>query len=735
MQARPLNFLQPGVSAMRIRKLALAILLSTTCLATPAKAEPVSGFLMGMWTGLSTGAVAGAGVAGAFATGMNAGAWLVGGSFLSQMVVSIGMSAISMGLAPKPQMPSAGEVMANYAQDVAWQDRVYGRVRKGGPFALAAYANLGMTTPNGDDPSRKRHYGVLIAAHSTRGPVQHYLDKWPVEINPQGWVTTEPVCLDGTWYHGAIRTYTGKPGQGTDPIWRAAFPEVTAADNFAGLSYAALHAAKPGDKDFQRIYPGGREWVYAPVWDGCDTVYDPRTDSRGWTDNAALIIADVALWYGKEVDWAEVAAEANVCDQIVTNRDGGSQKRWTINTVLRSNMTWEQARAHLMMAVDGWFYERTDGKLGFKVGYYAAPILTLTAEDFLGLSLRHKAQGPDEVGSYALRYIEPARDWNEEVSGAVVVNLLGDRSEEVCGAIDSHNQAWRVIYRWAKAAQAEWQISGTLKMIGYDCLGERFLRIQHAELDLDIVVEVAMLSRIAGTHQWSVEAVSVVSADFAPNALTLEPPPTLRAKIEDDAEVPAPASLTGEVIPGSGGAATIEVTWPAQSREHRQQVQYRAPSAGLHSWQIIDAGSDQTSLVLVGLIDRATYEIQVRNRTGGNRVSAWSPSVPLAVVAVANTSAPAAMQYVNGVAAGSNVGLSFIPPNDPAYSAARIYRATGSTAFGNAALVRTEFGAPNLADEWTDVSPGTGAHSYWFEPINGSGIGGPLTGPITINII
>lgn len=716
---------------MRLRSLALAALLSTTCITKPVEAGPVLPFLQGVWAGLTTGAAAGAGIGGAFAMGMNTGAWLVGGSFLSRVVVSIGMSALAQSLAPKPQMPTQPEIMANYAQDVAWQDRFYGRVRKGGPFCLAAYSDLGLATPAGTDKRRKRHYGILIGAHSTRGPVHHYLDKLQVAVDGNGWVLTDPIMWrnppqKATDFHGWIRAYTGQASQTADPTWRAAFPEVSEADNFAGLSYAAISAARPAQEHFQTVYPGGREWAYAPVWDGYDRVYDPRTNSRIWTNNAALIIADVAEWYGKTVVWDEVAVEADISDQLVINRSGGLQKRWTINTVLRSDMTWEQVRAHLMMCCDAWFYERPDGRLGFKVGAYSAPTLTLTDQDFAALSIKHKAVGPDEVGSFALRYVEPARDWNSEVSGAVVLNPVGDRSEEECNGVDSHNQAWRIIWRWARAAQPEWQISGTLKFIGYECIGQRFLRIQHGESGLDCIVEVALLARNAGSQTWQIEAASVSPEDFDPDALVHEPPRTMRAAIEEDRSVAAPESLTGQVVTGTGGVAMFEYEWPEQPDDLRQQLQYRSPEAGI-DWQIIDVGAGQVNQVIAGLVDGKNYEAQLRNRTGGNRVSEWVPEDPLVLKAVANSVAPGAMRYFNATVSGSAVGLSFIPPNDPVYAATRIWRALNSSNFADAAIVGIEYGAPNLADEWTDPSPGVGTHSYWLEPLNGSGIPGPRT--------
>jgi len=913
---------------MRIRSLALAILLSTTCIAGAAdraEAGPLVVFAQGFWTGLTTGVAAGAGIGGAFAVGMNAGAWLAGGGgLLARLVVSVGVSAL-MARLNRPKIPPA-EYMANYAQAVSWVEWAYGRVRKGGPFALSAFSRAGAVTAGYTDAAAaRRHYGVIIACHSTRGPVTHYLDKWEVETDANGLVPTAPVSN-----RCRIRSYTGQADQPADPVWRAVFPEVGVGDDFAGLSYAALYANRPADSDFPDVYPNGREWAYAPVWDGCDTIWDPRlggddaihtntclwsqdlsqayhgklrltvtpdvldgpggpmtadvitentvannryaittltwtagqtytvsafvkrvtgtrhlgirldptifggttqaafdlgagtvgaeagspgaqitdagdgwwrvsvratavasgtavirwhmtnsaanpvasyagdgvsslgltglqvetgpvatpylptTDApasavwgRVWSNNAALVIADVATRiFGKSVDWDEVAAEADVCDQLVTNRDGGTQRRWTINTVIRADQTWEDVRAHLQMCCDAFFYERRDGKLGFKVGYFAAPTITLTDRDFLSLTIRHKAEGPDRPGSYAMRYVEPARDWEQEVSGAVVVDPVGQRSEIECYGIDSHNQAWRVIWRAARLDHAEWAISGILRAKGYECMEERFLRVTHDEAGLDCVIEIGPLGRIAGSHTWQLEAVSVEAADFAPDALTLEPPRTLRAAIAEDGTVPAPASLSGEVIEGTGGVALIEYAWPAQTEDLTQQLRVRSLDAGLPDWQIVTVPGGQGSYVLSGLIDGADYEAQVRNRTAAGRLSTWAPETPLVVTAVANTDPPPAVTGFAATVAGSTVEMDWTAPNSSLYTAARIWRASGASAvIGDAVLVRVEFGAPSLADSWTDPGPGTGDWRYWIEPINGSGIGGPMSGPEDITII
>jgi len=68
-------------------------------------------------------------------------------------------------------------------------------------------------------------------------------------------------------------------------------------------------------------------------------IYDPRDDSTGWSDNAALIIAHCLTntHYGIGFGWDKIDLDnlswaANICDQTVeTNVGGSTEKRYTIN--------------------------------------------------------------------------------------------------------------------------------------------------------------------------------------------------------------------------------------------------------------------------------------------------------------------------------------------------------------------------------------------------------------------
>jgi hypothetical protein len=681
------------------------LILAAICAPVAAQAGPIVSFVGFLTTSFSVTATVSAGFA-FWSTGFGAAALRVVGA--------LALSAVSARL-NRPQMPAPQDQMTNQSQPLSAMVRIYGRVRRGGPIGFTGFKNS------------TRYYAVMIAAHRTLGPVEHWLDTRQITVDGSGAVITDPMTG-----HGKIRTYTGQAGQAADAGLMAAFPEVTSDYDFAGLSYAVLEARKPSAENFSAVYPQGKEWAYAPLWDGHDAIYDPRNGTYDWSDNAALIIAQEAIFHGKAVDWDEVAIEAAICDELVSNADGGLQKRWTINVSFDDSVTWESARATLAAACDAWFYERPDGLIGFKVGRYIAPSITLTDRDFIALANSEKAWGPDVAGEFTVGYVEPSRDHRESITGAIVFEAGLPRAEDQCYAINSHNQGCRVAKRLGTMARAQFAVRGTIKLIGYDVIGQRFVRITSAALGFDLVIEIDKLSRDAGALTFSFDGHSVTAADFDFDGLTEEPPrPITDAVVSDDA-VAAITGLSGAVVEGTGGVAQIEFTWPAQDESLTQELEIRSLDGGSPDWRRFAIASGQISYLAVGLVDGATYDAQIRNRTVGGRVSAFSAIA--SVQAVANTTAPGALVGFAVIVDGGNGLASWTAPNDGAYLATRIYRGPTST-FGDAALLRTEYGAPNTADSWTDTAPAAGDYYYWAEAINGSGIAGPRSGPEMITII
>lgn len=691
-----------------------AALLCTTAMVSPsqAKAGPILGFLQGFVYAASAGAIGVAGIGGAgFLAGATAGYYATR-TIAGQLLLSVGLSAVSQYLTRRRAAPPS-ERFANFSQPISYAETAYGRLRKGGPLGFTGFAR-GDDVVTGKSGS-KRHYSPVLAMHSCKGVVEHWLGDRVVQVDADGTVTTDP---PGDHYR--IRFFTGQAGQAADPDLVARFAEITAAHDFVGLTGAHIWARRASDSDFSDVYPDGREAAYAPVFDGHDQVYDPRDTTYKWTRNAALIIAHwLTTIIGAQVDWSEVAAEADVADQTVTIKGGGTRARWTIDGAISDDQDFEDQRAQFMAAADAWMYERPDGKVGFRLGRWEAPSLTLTERDFLSLE-RSSGSAQGAPNSIAVRYTEPANDYKESVTADLTWDPAAaeTREEPEAYLITEHNQAFRVQRRLLALKHPESSLRGTVGMIGYRLIGRRFVTVDHAIYGTGHY-EIQRLARNADGFTFDFDAVEVEAGDFDPDVSAIEPDRPAYQRVVSDDTVPDLAGLTGQARPGG----EILYTWTDPGDDNLLQ-RLRLRRSGETDWQQYDVPSGQQSFRARGLLDGEDYEAQGVNRTPAQRQSqTWQPPTPIVTRAVANATPPVAHTSFSASASGADAVLSFTAPNDGNYYATRIYRASGGgAAFSAATLVRTEFGIPSNADSWTDSAPGSGTWRYWIVPINQSGL-------------
>lgn len=714
-----------------------AILLCTTALtpmATPSRAEPVTAFFTAVYASIgatATTAAVAAAIGGPTALGFQVGTFLFS-TFLGRVVLTLGLSAIARSLQSRPPIPRPQERLVNFAQPLTAMDWAFGLVRKGGPYALTSF--------QGD----RRHYAVILCAHSILGIEQWYLDQRPVEIAAGGDVLTAPYGRAIGAFLGLgetavnLRLYNGAVGQIADPVLVSAIPEWTTAHDMAGLAYVASYARRVKNEKFSEVYgnsPGTGPTI-APAFRAADTIYDPRTDSFGWSNNAALVFAWIVTnVLGGEVDWTEIAQEADEADVLVQNRSGAQQRKWTLNGVFDDQTDFAEILKQIIAACDAYVYERPDGTIGFKVGRYITPTITLTEADFDSLQIAERDWGPQPPTEWVARYVEPDYDWNEAVTGVWVEDSQARavRRDPALYLIDNHNQAVRAIKRIARVERAQYSVQGTVRAIGYELIGadggwaHRFVQV-HAH-GFDFILEIGKISRGEQLSVLNVEGTSVTPEDFEFVAATEEPERPPREKVTNNNTVAAPDGLAGEALDGGG----IQWSWNAQPGNLTQQLRWRA--VGAPEWQpALAVTNGETSITTTGHTDGAIYEAQLRNLTGSSRPSVWIG--PVTVQAIANATPPAALDAFDAIAAGSDVSIEFQTPNDPNYAATRLYRADYSSGFAGphnisaANLISTIFGPPNAAQGADNTGLPDGNYAYWAAPINTSGIEGPLSGPV-----
>jgi hypothetical protein len=700
------------------------------------------------------------------------------------LVVGIGLLKLAQALMPKPQTPDPSNRMVNYAQPLTFFETVYGRARKGGPLA---YTNFG---------DNRRHVVILFCGHKIASFDLFWLDEWLVSVDDYVYEIEYYAFLDsisaktvsssvfyelGTYTQGtegydamvddlgltsASPTYItvvsrSDPGAGvvsTTPPGSLAqihtrlgtvpqtllpcvskFPELTPFHDFAGLAVAELVAQKPSPKEFNDNYPRGREWVLTSLIAGRDDILDPRTDTVGFTDNAALVIAHWITYYmNKTVDWTEVAEEADACDVIVDSRYDGTQRKWTLNGVFSDNEDDEVIRAQLGLSCDAFFYERPDGSVGFKVGRYYEPTEIITDDDFYSLTLSDGENALDTTNETVINYVEQAREWRENASGPWVHDPEGRRTRDTVPAyfINTHNQAVRVAKRISRAQHAEYTLRGVIKYVGHQIVGERFIRVIHTELGVNEVFEVQSLTRSEDGMSFTLEAVSVTAEDFEFDHTTEEPQRPDSSESDELQTNYDPSNIVASSSPVSGVPA-IAVTWDSAFESLSHIVRW-APS-GTTDWTYSDVISPLIYSYLINpLVDGLTYDVQVAAVGGvtGRLLSGYLPSPALSVSVISNPTAPLDVVTFDGTYSvdGGRVEITLFAPNDPNYYATRIYRNTVDT-FESASLIDTEYGAPNSSDKYYDTNIVGGlTYFYWGVPINSSGVAGNTTPSTSVTI-
>ena len=148
----------------------------------------------------------------------------------------------------------------------------------------------------------------------------------PRTTNIQGpWVGAANYGVDGWLQYGA---HAGTDAQAVDAELDTKFGDWGTNDKGGGIAYLALWFYYNSD-----IYPHGIPQVTAKVKG--NKVFDPRDSSTAWSDNPVLHIRDwlTSKKYGLRIPTASIddtsfTAAANYADELVTNPDGGTQKRF-----------------------------------------------------------------------------------------------------------------------------------------------------------------------------------------------------------------------------------------------------------------------------------------------------------------------------------------------------------------------------------------------------------------------
>ena len=317
----------------------------------------------------------------AVATGITAS---VGAFFLASFLITTATGIVGMVLAPDQKMPLSQNMRGRdqmLRQPNAPRKLVYGNVKVSGPVVYMQTVGK----------SEILQIVVALGTHEFQAIDEIYINEDELTLGSAG--------SDGLQAPTAPDQYTGNNTKGIPDLRiqtklgsssDSTFDELIGASN--GL-WTDQHKLTNIPAIYARLgynnetYPNGIPNISAVVRG--KKILDTRTGSTAYSTNSALVLYDyLTSEFGLNCDTSEINTAsfntaANVCDEDVSLKAGGTEKRYTTNGVVNTNDTPENIIKALLSAMGGTL-TYSNGQFFVKAGAFISPSDTLTDDDFAG---------------------------------------------------------------------------------------------------------------------------------------------------------------------------------------------------------------------------------------------------------------------------------------------------------------------------------------------------------------
>lgn len=354
---------------------------------------------------LGASALSAGGVAAALAaTGLVGAAAQFGASML--------LSGVASALGQQRAVDAAAQSRSvSVREPVAPRRLIYGHVRTGG---TVVYID---TSGDGKQPEKFLHLVIVLSARQVHRIGAIYFDG-ELALREDGSPTDRVIFKNkhGTYTMAWVqKQYGWERGYSPFGTLKADKPGAwTDAHRLEGC--AAIHIKMDYQPD---TYPGGIPNITADVW-GRNDIYDPRTGTRGYTENAALCVANymedgtfgLRAGIGAEGGLSAPALieAANACDEWVESH-GVWEQRYRCNGVIDTSQTPEQIIESLLSAMAGKAIWK-GGRWHLRAGIYRAPSLGLTDDDATGtMTLTTRRSLAENFNGVRGKFVSRENDW------------------------------------------------------------------------------------------------------------------------------------------------------------------------------------------------------------------------------------------------------------------------------------------------------------------------------------
>ena len=641
---------------------------------------------------------------------------------------SVALNLVARALAPKPNIPQS-EIKAIINQTDAPRRIYVGQYLAGGIRALF-------------DVSGSTLAQLVVVSH---GAITQFREFW---------IDGEKVTLTGVDVTTGPKADYVKVNTRDGKALGGDYGELTNAFSYWGPNRKLTNQATflvrskaPKGERFMKVFPKAYNTVFQWVIQG-QAVYDPRTGSTTYKDNAALVIAhylthpDGYRLDPSEVNWDSVSAMADVCDLPIAQKAGGTAPNlrlwgyWTLDEEPSSVLD----RMHTSSGIRP--YEMQDGKIGLIGGPFGEPACTLTAKDIKEIQTSEAISEREGYNVLNVFHLQPSQkyeimevaQWRDESRLAIEGEIAQEYRLEMCPntsqarrlakrQMHDDNRAKVTIITNLVGLKARWpRRHGQRHTIlldyrpedgsGREIVGE-YEVIDHEfdPVSLECRIEIGRVSR--SSEAWTAADEGETTADL-PDPQVNAPPPLS-------------AALSQRVIQVTSGARQAVLEVEAVAIPDREDLtidaQYRRVGTG--AW--VDMSSSDLEAQSGAVEDGRQYEAQVRWRGIFDGIAPWVALGPITIQI--DATAPG---QPTELMPGGGATITWRNPSGNFYSV-RVYRGT-TNVLANAALIGTVTGgASGQISEYPDaVTPGT--YYYWVRAANVSGLESPATGPVQITI-
>lgn len=566
----------------------------------------------------------------------------------------------------KPRVPNPSQTKIPLRQTIAPRQSGFGRARLSGPYML-------FEEYEGDSYDVIAFHDGEIDAIEARWLHDDSVTVGSATINSAS-VTDAVLFTSPTdQYTQAIR-WNDNLGAASQTAHAALTdnPQWGSAHRGDGVASVGLRSYGVKSERFGEVYPYAlpRPSVTARLqkcFDPREAGHDPDDQSTWeWTDNPVCQLltylirsnmGGMGFDYARRIEPSEAdwIAAANVCDETVTLKAGGSHKRYTAGGVYLHNNDPADVIAELTKAMDGWLAEAGDGSLTIIAGKYSAPTVTLTDDHIISYQWRRFRADEEAVNELQGSYTSPEHKY-EEVQGDPWTDQddIDERGQVRSRPISlpwvqSHAQHRRLLKRAMKRMTAGQGVIVT-NLFGLQAIGERYIGIQNSDVSsmADIVGEVQSLKIDFQSQRVEIAFIEVDS--------------TLDAWTPASEEGDAP-TVGGAVTVSVIGAPTIDSVDVLTSGGLRMQVNIDTPTVAFVTYLVRYRRSNEDDPetfeewkyesftepdltqspvpLITSAVAEGVYEVQAATVRQTGSSSAYStPAVRLTVTAAATPDAP-----------------------------------------------------------------------------------------------